>query len=521
MTTNSFSGRVLVLGLDMGDGSLIRHWSQSGHLPHFAALRLAGAWLELDSTAQVLHTSTWPTFATGTMPGRHGVYYPYQPKPGYQLARHIEPTAYGVESIWSRANAHGRRAIVYDVPETFPEAEFRGEAVFDWGTWAWYGKPCAQPPELLTRMKSRFGAYPLGLEAKRLAFRVPDRMEERLVRAVAYKAATAGWLLGQSDWDLAVIGLCETHPAGHYLWPAGAQTVGTADDILFEPLLRVYRAIDEAVGALSASLPSDVTLVVLSGDGVRPNRSGWHLLPRVLERLGVTTSHGQPAAAGTVSESGGGLIRRLIPEPARRLVSACLPWRFRDRLGVWLETRRIDWSRTRAFTLPTDLEGCIRVNLKGREPLGIVEPGTQYREVCEEIRAMLEALENPATGGPAVRRVWIRNEVFPGPCQENLPDLIVTWNDEAPLNGVVSSRTGLIEGVNSDPRPGTHSTAGFALAVGPAVRPRTESRAHLADIPASVLALLGIEAASLDGRPLGELTGSGPADWVRNDTALA
>jgi len=131
---------------------------------------------------------------------------------------------------------------------------------------------------------------------------------------------------------------------------------------------------------------------------------------------------------------------------------------------------------------------------------------------------MLEALQNPTTGDPVVRRVWIRDHVFPGPCQENLPDLIVTWNDEAPLTGVVSSRTGLIEGVNADPRPGTHSTAGFALAVGPAIRAGTQSQAHLTDIPASVLALLGIEPTSLDGRPLGELIGSRSADWRKTST---
>src|SRR4030095_14682756 len=88
MTSTSSSGRVLVLALDRGAGGLIRHWVRQRRLPHFEALQSAGASLSLESTARVLHTSTWPTFATGTLPGRHGVYYPYQPKPGHQLARY-------------------------------------------------------------------------------------------------------------------------------------------------------------------------------------------------------------------------------------------------------------------------------------------------------------------------------------------------------------------------------------------------------------------------------------------------
>jgi predicted AlkP superfamily phosphohydrolase/phosphomutase len=497
---------VLVIGLDMGDGRLIRHWSGMGRLRHLAALQTKGVSLHLDSTAEVLHTSTWPTFATGTLPGIHGVYYPYQPRPGHQLAQHIEPNQYGAECFWKTASAHGRRALVYDVPETFPDPAFSGHAIFDWGTWAWYGEPTAQPGELLDELKARFGRYPLGLEAKRLAFRVPERIESRLVDSVRYKAVTSKWLLERAEWDLAVIGLCETHPGGHYLWPAGADDAGACDDARFESLFRVYAAIDDAIGALQASVPSNTTVVVVSGDGVRPNRCGWHLLPRILERLiSTTTEAPSPRSAG----EGGSLVGRaqgLIPVSAKKALTAALPWRVRDRLGVWLQTRSIDWSRTRAFTLPTDLEGCIRINLKGREPLGIISTAAEYDNICAEIRRGLEDLENPATGGRVVRDVWIRNEIFPGPRREHLPDVIVTWNDDAPINAVVSPRVGLIEGVNPDPRPGTHSRSGFAIAAGPHISPGTVDRAHLADVAASVLTLLGVDTSTLDGRPIAALT---------------
>ncbi len=510
VTDASSRGRVLVVGLDMGDGGLIRHWIGQNRLPHFAALQASGTSLVLDSTAEVLHTSTWPTFATGTLPGRHGVYYPYQAKPGHQLAQHIQPDQYGVPTFWSLASAAGRHAIVYDVPETFPESWFDGDAIFDWGTWAWYGEPSSQPRELLTQLKSRFGSYPLGLEAKKLGLGVPDQLEERLSRSIRYKAQTARWLLERREWDLSVVVFCETHPAGHYLWPRGADAVADGDT-RFDALFRVYAEIDDALGSLRAAVPSDTTVIVLSGDGVRPNRGGWHLLPPLLDRLGYTASGGG-APATTGGSSSPSVISRmhgLVPASAKRLVTASLPWRLRDRLGVWLQTRSVDWSRTRAFTLPTDLEGCIRLNVKGREPHGILDAGAQYDDLCEEIRARLEELENPATGGRAVRRVWRRNEVFPGPKQEHLPDLIVTWSDDAPIEAVTSPRVGSVAGVNPDVRPGTHSTCGFALAAGGRIAGRGEDRGHLADVAASILTVLGVDpGASMDGRPLGGLTGA-------------
>jgi len=501
--------RLLVLALDMADGDLIRYWSGQGRLPHFASLISSGTWVDLESTAQVLHTSTWPTFATGTLPGKHGVYFPYQPKPGYQMAQHVQPDQYGVPTFWHLADRQGCKCVIYDVPETFPEAEFGGKAIFDWGTWAWYGEPCAQPSTLLREVKSRFGRYPLGFEAKRLGARMPDVavMEKRLLRSVEYKRSTAQWLLQREPWNLAVIGFCEGHPAGHYLWPANVDAAGPSNDGKMEPLMRFYVALDRAVGALTDSLPTDAALFIVSGDGVCPNRCAWYLLPAVLERLGyicplVRAEMGRSTPRSLVS-----CMKSVMSPQMRRYIANCLPWWLRDRLGAREQAANIDWSKTRAFTLPTDLEGCIRINLKGREPQGIVEPGRQYGELCQEIRTRLEELTNPVNGAPAVRRVWIRNEIFPGQRQEQLPDLIVTWNDEAPFTSLASPRFGHIEGENSDPRPGTHSPYGFLLAAGTGVPARLQGCGHLVDVPPTAMKLLGFTPpATMDGVPLIVLT---------------
>jgi predicted AlkP superfamily phosphohydrolase/phosphomutase len=504
---------VLIVGLDMADGALIRHWSDQGRLPALAALASSGQWIDLESTAEVLHTSTWPTFATGTLPGRHGVYYPYQPKPGHQLPQHIAPEQYGEPTFWQSADAAGRRCVLYDVPETFPESRFGGRAIFDWGTWAWYGTPAAQPAGLLKELKKRFGPYPLGYEAKRLALGYPRDIEQRLLRSVRYKSLTSRWLIERHDWDLAVVGFCETHPAGHYLWPADVDAVTPATEMAFAPLFSVYSAIDHALGELRAAVPRDCTMMIVSGDGVRPNRCGWHLLPAVLERLGYACQPAGPDGGKGAAPSRSLLSRAqsVVPPEARRWISAKLPWWLRDQLGMRAQAGNIDWTRTRAFALPTDLEGCIRINLKGREPLGIVEPGAEYTGLCEEIRTCLQELMNPATGAPAVRRVWIRNDVFPGARQEHLPDIIFTWDDAAPIVAVTSPRVGLVEGVNPDVRSGTHSPHGFLLVEGAGVRRAPRSRARLIDVAPTAMKVLGLDWGRMDGRALelGDPTSSG------------
>jgi predicted AlkP superfamily phosphohydrolase/phosphomutase len=165
----------------------------------------------------------------------------------------------------------------------------------------------------------------------------------------------------------------------------------------------------------------------------------------------------------------------------------------RDKIGASLQAARTDWARTRAFTLPTDLEGYVRINLKGREPQGIVEPGEPYLVLCREIKAELEKLENADTGERAVKKVWLRNEVFAGEAQEYLPDLIVVWNDSAPITSVTAPSIGTIAQPSPDPRTGTHSPLGFLLAHGPGVAAGRHEAARLIDVAPTVLQLLGID----------------------------
>jgi predicted AlkP superfamily phosphohydrolase/phosphomutase len=250
-------------------------------------------------------------------------------------------------------------------------------------------------------------------------------------------------------------------------------------------------------------LSTDVAVLVVSGDGVWPNRCAWHLLPMVLEQLGYTCPVTVNGQVGAASPSLPQRIKGLLSPEARRWIADRLPWRLRDRLGTQLEVAKIDWSKTRAFTLPSDSEGCIRINLKGREPRGIVEPGEPYVALCHEIRARLAELTNPVTGERAVRQVWLRQEVFPGDRQEHLPDLIVTWNPQAPFTALSSPHCARVEGGSPDPRPGTHSPYGFLLAWGAGIPHADQGQGHLLDVAPTVLHLLALQVTtSMDGQPL-------------------
>jgi hypothetical protein len=232
------------------------------------------------------------------------------------------------------------------------------------------------------------------------------------------------------------------------------------------------------------------------------NYSGSHLLPEILDRLGMGVKD---------SESGlsGNLLGNLLP--ARRwgsyaikslenLMSVGVIEKFKQFIPeeIWdtwtrhLLTLGNNWKRSRAFCLPNDFTGAIRINLKGREPHGLVEQGREYNALCDALVKELSALENADTGKKAVKEVLRVDELYHGENLWDLPDLIVKWAGDAPIRTIHSSRIGTVSGVNPDSRTGGHKTYSFLIASGKHIaRGKAIEGASIMDIAPTVLYLMG------------------------------
>jgi predicted AlkP superfamily phosphohydrolase/phosphomutase len=162
----------------------------------------------------------------------------------------------------------------------------------------------------------------------------------------------------------------------------------------------------------------------------------------------------------------------------------------------------IDWAATRAYH-SAEFNGSIRVNLKGREKNGIVEPGAQYETLCEAIRRGLEAYVDPDTGKRVVERVFRREELYWGPCTDTAPDLILHLADYAytfdwhiPLTGrSVPGDRPVVVALNSEcsVNCGDHRLSGILMLNGADI-PKGVSLdlAQIYDIVPTVLYLLGL-----------------------------
>jgi predicted AlkP superfamily phosphohydrolase/phosphomutase len=504
--------RTLVIGLELGDGRLIERWAREGHLPTLAGMRSAGTFGRLQSIAGLLHVAVWPSLYTGTSPGQHGVYFTFQPAPGLQGYQRFHQGLYGRPTFWRLLGDAGMRCTVLDAPYTQLEEGSSGWQVIDWGTWAHYLGPTSTPASLLPELRRACGDYPLGLEANDMGF-MPisaQDMHPRLMRAARAKADAARWLMRQRAWDLFFTVFDETHPAAHYCWSPSDAADGDGASLL----RAIYREIDRGIATLVEEAGPDASVLVVSGDAVGPNRTNWYLLPEILGRLGVFASaDAGPPTAGRGEQPRLAkrdpikAIRDLLPQDLRKALARRLPTRLRDSLARRVDTAAIDWSRTRAYCLPSDLEGCIRINLAGREPAGVVRPGAEYEELCDGLAAALEELVEPTSGRPAVRRVLRADQAFAGPRRPYLPDLIVVWTPEAATGEVASARIGTVALPSPDPRPGTHTDPGFLLACGPELpRGGTLEGGDILDIAPTILARHGVRPPGhMEGRVLPQL----------------
>ncbi len=506
--------RVLVIGLDSADAPLIEQWVEEGYLPTFKSLMEEGLWSRIGTTAEVMHVSAWPSIYTGVTPGRHGMYHAYQVRAGDQLVHRTLPEWCASPPFWKMLDEAGKRCVVMDPFMGFPLEGYRGIQVLEYGTWTWFTDPQSQPANLRGEIVRRFGAYPAPEHTDQVT--IPDqlRFRDQLLKAAEVKGRAARWLLSEHPWDMAFVTFGEPHGAGHYLWHSG-----DPDYPLYPPgglpgvpcpLRDVYVAVDRAIGSLLELADERTTVIVTSGDGMGPNYSGSHHMPELIHKMGLfyapTVGREDVGTAPAPKKSMTAALRGMIPLSVRQSITRCMPRSMKYKLSMKWVNADIDWERTKVFCIPNSNEGYFRINLEGREPRGNVAEGARYRELLDQLKSELGGLVNPANGRRCAHGVHIMDEVFEGPERQNLPDVVISWDETAKvMHEVEGPSAGRVTGKAPYEVPayytGNHRAYAFAAARGPGVSAGTGlARGHILDIAPTVLALLGVDApAHLDG----------------------
>lgn len=482
--------RVLVIGLDAMEPSIAWRLAAEGGMPNVAGLLERGRHGLVRNADALVVGSVWPSFATGTSPGTHGLYCFRQFVNGEYRIRRFDPYDIQAEPFWDVLSREGLRCGVFDVPLSRPSVVLTGAQVVEWGSHDKMLDTAAVGDEAM-RLVAAHGGHPISPRCDDYARRGDwSGLLTDLRAGASAKAELACDLMAADSFDVFTVVFGESHCAGHQFWAMHDDADARHDPALVEalggdPLTAVYEACDAALGRVLETADDETTVMVVLSHGIGSHHDGDHLVGEVLERLGDA----------------------LRPRPVTRRV---LEWSRRAaRRGAGAVSRvdgtTVDASRAFWKVPNNELFAGIRFNLAGREPRGVVQPGRDLRELIDELTAALHELVDPVDGRPLVTRVLETDEHYPGPNRDALPDLLVDWDRSKPITAIHSPMVGTFHGTYDGVRSGDHRPSGLLVSAGPHVAQGRMDPVQMVDLAPTIAATVGVGLPEADGRPIDDL----------------
>ncbi len=512
--------KVFVFGIDALTPSLVRQWAGEGHLPNFARLIAEGCFGKLRSTGEFSSPQAWPSFMTGVKPGKHGIFSFLQRVPGSYQFHHTTSQDIKAETIFSILSRHKRTVAAINLPCTYPAQPVNGIVVAGWLTPSLQANGATYPPSLADQLQNHFGHYPFHADTKRHIIAGHNQQAlTNLIDALQAKIQVGQYLYDQQSWDLFALAVVEIDAVQHYFWPYCDPRHPLYEQVdrswCENPVLVLYQRVDAALGKVMQRIDDQTVLVVMSDHGGGILNQGRAYMRSFLQELGLLAVK-RSTLTGSLPSSVRSRTRRLAEKIGHRwLPKGTKSWLLSNPLTRrWVENywaksfiSQNDWSRTQAY--PFYWETQPWVNLAGREPDGIVQPGQEYEQVRDYIIRMLSRAKDAATGQRAVDRVFRREELYHGPYLENFPDIAVWWNMNIPLSGlVVANDDGKVieakKEIDMAGLYGGHSPDGTVGLWGPGIhRGQTLEGAKIEDLAPTILYLLGHPVPDdMDGMPL-------------------
>jgi predicted AlkP superfamily phosphohydrolase/phosphomutase len=484
-------GRVLVVGLD-GVSPGVFDIIDQRNLPTLGRMAADGVRGVSKSVYSPVSPCAWTSIATGKNPGKTGI-FGFIIKRGYEEipvnTHHLKD-----DCIWDILSGQDKKVIVGNIPSTYPPYAVNGIMIS--GMMAPLGVDNRTYPGELFQELLREVGYAGGRMTPSFKKKQETEAEGFLVLNHS-EVSLFDYLRKAHDWDFMMFNFQSTDGVQHQLGPMN------------ETLIEMLKTIDQALTRVLAQ-EKDISIFIISDHGQERREARFRVNQWLINEgyLSLRTKNLSSSMA---------ILRRLlidrqkIKAVARKLlpqrVFTHLMTEFADRArGLVprksLTLNEINWAETKAYAMDS---GTIFINLKGREPEGIVAPGDDYENLREEILKKLTEVE--WKGEKCFRRdsVFRGEDVWWGSSSNDQPDLVF-W--DARVNPTNWSADG--EVFKKLPGGG-HSLEGVVMAYGPDIRRGTIS-ADVMDIAPTVLHLMDVPIpADIDGRVMDIFTAwSGP-----------
>lgn len=484
-----------MIGLDGGTFKIIDPLLEQDKLPNLKKLIAGGTRAVLKSTIPPLTAPAWVTLMTGVNPAKHGLFdfrrmekitydTPFNLKPNDTCAL-MHSQYYAGKTIWDIFSAAGLKISVLMMPMTYPAWPVNGYMLSGYPS-PDFKKPSGYPAEWANGLGSLFNMSSIHL-----------KNEDGLIKECHGLVSKIGEIfikqLRDNECDIYSIVFSSTDFLQHYLW----RYLLNGESKYSNAIGDMYIEIDKWVGRMMAlSDNSNCGFIVLSDHGFTSfpekffhtnawlinegyltiKKSGWirNILHHFLNPLRY-----QKIALRRILMS----FLKYTPAAIKRKISA-----------NYYATNQFIWLKTKAFCYNIGLAGGIVINLKGRQPKGIVEK-EEYETLRSAIIQKLKGLYDKQTGIKIISEVYRREEIYSGRFIDSAPDIIFML-DSKYKSGIGIDKNSIVAYVPGESMKaisGIHDMDGILILNGPKFKKNAMiSPVRMVDIFPTILHDLGI-----------------------------
>ncbi len=450
---------------------MIEPWAKQGRLPNFRRLMREGAFGTCLSTIHPLTPQAWASFLTGKNPGKHGLYDFGVRNQGTYGLRLTTSRDRKSPALWHFVNSAGMKAGIVNVPLTYPPEELNGFMISGMHSPSWR-KACF-PNEIFHELSARFPHYQIDVMSQ--WYNHYDVFLENVRLMTETRMRVGAYLYAKYHPELFVLVMVSADRVQHALWGQMSHPLRQGHQREWKygnAVLDSYVQLDDCLGRVFTLLDDDITLIVMSDHGFGNLHKDVYL-NRFLIKTGFMKEKDNQ-------------------------------WNRPFDMGNPFEC--IDWRQTKAYS--HGLFGNIFINVKGREPAGIIPKGDQYEEVIDSLIDYLYEIRDPDDGGKVVTRIYRREELYHGPYVENAPDLLVDMRNYGYITRGGHEFAG--DGLFSKPKinhSGNHRLNGMAFIRGPNIKPGFRMpEITITDLAPTILYVMGVPIPDdMDGRVVHEV----------------
>jgi predicted AlkP superfamily phosphohydrolase/phosphomutase len=446
--------KVLVIGLDCATPQLVfDQWLDQ--LPNIKKMVSEGVWGPMESSIPPITVPAWMCMMTSKNPGKLGI-FGFRNRNGWAYDDFWIANSEAIKEpkIWDVISREGYQSGLVGVPQTYPPKPIHGFMVTDWlapDTDADY----TFPEFIKDDVREAVGDYMLDCEK----FRTEKKEEllQEIHEMTRKRFDLVKYFLDNKTWHFFMfveIGVDRIHHGFWKFLDKGHRKYEPGNPFE-DAILDYHKYIDRRIGDLLESLDDDTVVLVVSDHGAKKMEGAININDWLI-REGYMTLKEKPE----------GLVK--------------------------LERAGVDWSKTKAWGLG-GYYGRLFLNVKGREPQGVIDPA-DYEKTRDEIIARLEAITDEK-GENIGTRVLKPQDVYTGPHVDRAPDLIVYFGD------LFWRSTGTIghDGIHSfetevGPDDAVHAEKGIFVLWDPREkRGRKVEDISLYDVAPTVLNVMGID----------------------------